>query len=101
MDYCLYLISGQILPYFANLIEIKPRTLAELSHLLLQADKSKLLRSLEVCEWKKRQLITVMLGLQAENSKLLVILGLWVEKGIDYSYTLGLQADKSKWSLLC
>ena len=35
-----------------------------------------------------------MLGLQAENSKLSVILGLWVEKRIDYSYTLGLQADK-------
>ena len=44
-----------------------------------------------------------MLGLQAENSKLLVILGLWVEKGVDYSYTrtLGSQADKSNWSLLC
>ena len=31
------LISGQILPYFINLIEIKPRTLAELSHLLFHS----------------------------------------------------------------
>ena len=37
MDYCLYLISGQILPYFINLIEIKLRTLAELSHLLFHS----------------------------------------------------------------
>ena len=37
MDCCLYLISGQILPYFINLIEIKPRTLAELSHLLFHS----------------------------------------------------------------
>ena len=37
MDYCLYLISGQILPYFTNLIEIKPRTLAELYQLLLHS----------------------------------------------------------------
>ena len=37
MDYCLYLISGQILPYFINLIEIKLRTLAELSNLLVHS----------------------------------------------------------------
>ena len=57
----------------------------------LQAEQSKLLWSLEVSEWNTRQLIRVMLGLQAENS--LVILGLWVENGMNYSYTLGLQAD--------